>query len=173
MTSPNKWFPVRPDGLPMPQTVSDTEFILRNIAHSETVGLDIPDTYLQNMRYVYPGSLTRDTINTMRKDEFDDWKREQRIRRGDVCPSKKWWQDLNSGRRYERGVSDHLDQTIIERNNFASGWFNAKCNARPGGAPFRNPYDEEVYNPDLYESRVPANGEYINKHYHYSIYDLH
>ena len=183
-----KLWPLKPDGwfvkndcpkLPhYSSPISDDEFVMRNVAISNQQGLDIPDTYLGNMKYVYPGSITRDVAMSMSKDELEDWQRQERIRRGDVCPSTKWWQDLNSGRHgYARGFDDSLDQSIDERNNFVSGWFNAKCgSSAPGGCPYRNPYQEEKcsnpYDPDLYDQRnIPMNN-LSGKHYFYSLYDL-
>lgn len=167
--------------------VTDDEFLMRNIQFTEEKGVDIPDQYLTSA-YVYPGNLTRDVAMSMGKDEYEDWRRQERTRRGNVCPSAKWWQDLNSGRRYYRGISDDLDQTMNERNNFASGWFNAKCVNKEtmagSSVPYRNPYVENIscgndpytnrkfYNPDVSgQQRIPMNN-LGSKHYYYSIYDL-
>jgi hypothetical protein len=63
------------------------------------------------------------------------------VARRNVYP-QKYWQDLNRGRYYARGLSDDLDLTLSEQNNFASGWYNAKEGILAGAAPYRNPYCE-------------------------------
>lgn len=160
---------------------TDTEFLLRNIQYSSENGLDIPNHFLSN-DYIYPGNLTRDVAMSMATDEFDDWRNQERIRRGDVCPSAKWWNDLNSGRRYYRGISDSMDNTIYERNNFPSGWFNAKCAnpiTQPGNTvPYRNPYVEnqvcgnQPFNPDTAGAQTLPMNNLGTKHYFYSITEL-
>lgn len=178
MTSSSGWHPnnLLPHYSP---ALTNDAFVERNIQMSEMGGLDIPDTFLHNNRYIYPGSLTRDVEMTMKKDEYQDWQAERRQMRGDVCPSSKWWQDLNKRHGMSRGFSDNLDSSMRERNNFASGWFNAKCGqkfgAGPGQVPYRNPYVEnkcETYNPDMYDQRPTPMNNLSGKHYFYSIYDL-
>lgn len=178
MANCNKWFPTRPDNfrgegcpkLPHYDTpLSDHQFIMRNIALSESrhshgdIG---EDTHDYSKEYDMD-SFSRDVLMSMKKEDQEDWYREQRVRRGDICPSTKWWQDLNSGRRYARGVDDGLDHTINERNNFASGWLNAKYGRSPGGAPYRNTYDPDAYR----EPTVPMNN-FGARHYFYSLHDL-
>ena len=158
--------------------INDDMFIQRNIQLASSSTLDIPDYFLSSHRYIYPGELTRDVAATMTKNDYEDWKRQERIRRGEVCPGDKFWNDLNTGRTgYERGTSDNMDHTIYERNNFGSGWLNAKCGGGfPGACPYRNPNIENLcmpsYNPDKYIDRVVPMNNFGSKHYFYSLHDI-
>ena len=130
--------------------VSDDDFVERNILLSNSSG----EVYnpLTGINASYPGGceeLARQERNTLKPCERIDYDEQERLaRRWDF--KKRFWQDLNSGRWYARGLSDNLDETIAERNNFVSGWLNAKNGELAGAAPFRDPYCEthKPYNPN-------------------------
>ena len=156
--------------------ISDGNFIARNIAlHDMSSSVwdpltDINSTYAGGCcdQYLaaYPGGNAglqideEDTMGPCLRAEFD--RQECQARRWNY--DKYFWQDLNQGRFYARGLSDDLDDTIAERNNFSSGWYNGKSGTKPGGAPYRNPYDsgyhtngstdDEPYNPQKYRRPV-------------------
>lgn len=157
--------------------VSDNEFVERNILLSTTSGekfsvldganADVLGGYdaYDGVNSMYPGGSSkfaedeRDTMPPCQRAEYD---RQEVVARRGVYP-QKYWQDLNRGRHYARGLSDDLDLTMSEQNNFASGWYNAKEGILAGAAPYRNPYCENgLYMPenkdeaDLYCRTHPA-----------------
>lgn len=159
--------------------ITDEDFVERNIQMSDN--FDYPfDPMEQLPHYVYPGDLAYDESKTLPKCEYKEWERQQDVARYNALPTK-FWQDLNTGRRgYARNLSDNLDLTMNERNNFASGWWNAlnkddrNPNTTPGGAPWRNPYLENhvPYDPQKYRAPLVTNTALGNRQYFYSIYDL-
>ena len=155
--------------------ITDQDFVERNIQMSNDDGVSFDPTE-QLPRYVYPGNLALDESKTMAKCDYDEWLRQEDVaRRGNLAT--KFWQDLNTGRRgMARGLSDGLDLTIEERNNFPSGWFNAKMQygGTPGGTPWRDPYLENhvPIDPMKYRTPLVTNTSLGNRHYFYSIYDL-
>lgn len=160
---------------PMPHytmPITDQDFVQRNIQLSnENGGIDMMDTLHQ---YVYPGSLQEDEVRSMKKCEYDEWVRQEDQARRNVFPTK-FWQDLNAGRRgYARGLSDNLDETVLERNNVPRGWINGVAGGVPGNAPYYQAYEENHTPVDPMNYRKPlvnmtAMG---NRHYFYSTYDL-
>lgn len=147
--------------------ISDGNFVARNIALTDMSDspwnplTDINSTYAggccNQYSAAYPGGsaqLSKDEEDTMGPCEKTEFERQEDV-------ARRWkydnyfWQDLNQGRQYARGLSDNLDETIAERNNFTSGWYNGKEGMLPGDAPYRNPYCENhpPYNP--YEYRKP------------------
>jgi hypothetical protein len=152
--------------------ITDQDFVQRNIQLSnQGDGIDMMDTLHQ---YVYPGDLAEDEAKSMKKCEYDEWVRQEDVARRSVMPNK-FWQDLNTGRRgYARGLSDNLDDTILERNNVPSGWFNGKCGIVPGGAPYYQAYLEnhEPVDPMNYRKPIVNMTSMGNRHYFYSTYDL-
>ena len=136
--------------------VSDDDFVERNILLSETSGekfsvldgvnSDVPGGYskFKGVNAAYPGGcpqLAEDERNTMPPCQRMEYDRQEAVARRGVYP-QKYWQDLNQGRHYARGLSDDLDLTMSEQNNFSSGWYNGKEGLLPGAAPYRNPYCE-------------------------------
>jgi len=158
--------------------ITDQDFINRNIElTNEGTGIDPMDT-LYTERYVGDMDWVEAESKTMSKCDYQEWKRQEDIARRNIMPTK-FWQDLNQGRRgYARGLSDDLDLTIEERNNFASGWYNAKTKdsyqVQPGGAPYRRPYMElkEPVNPMNYRRPITNNVSLGNRKYFWDIYSL-
>ena len=150
-----------------PKIISDGNFVARNIALTDMASSSWDPLTEMNSTYsggccdqysaAYPGGkegLVKDEINTMGPCEKDDFERQEKVaRRWDY--DKRFWQDLNGGRFYARGLDDNLDETVAERNNTVSGWINAKEGFFAGAAPYRNPYCENnpAFNPDKY--RLP------------------
>ncbi len=152
--------------------ISDGDFVERNIELSnQGTGIDTMDTLHQ---YIYPGSLEYDESKTLSKCEYAEWKRQEDQARRNIMPTK-FWQDLNAGRQgYARGLSDNLDETMIGRNNWPSGWINGVSGAIPGDKPWRDPYLENYtpIDPMNYRKPIVNNATMGNRHYFYSIYDL-
>ena len=144
-----------------PKIISDNSFVKRNIDLSDLSGSSWDPLTQINSTYggscCYPGGcdqLATDERNTMSKCQRLEYNRQEKVARRNVYP-EKYWQDLNTGRWYQRGLDDNLDDTIAERNNTVSGFYNAKHGIAPGDAPFRNPYCEnmpEPFNPDQYRA---------------------
>ena len=152
--------------------ITDQDFVVRNIELSnQGTGIDVMDTLHQ---YVYPGDLAYDESQTMKKCEYAEWTRQEDQARRCIYPDK-FWQDLNQGRRgYARGLSDNLDETIIGRNNWPSGWINGVAGAIPGDCPYRDPYLENhtPIDPMNYRKPIVDNATMGNRHYFYSIHDM-
>ena len=151
--------------------ISDQDFVNRNIELSNQGGsMDMMDTLNQ---YTYPGDLAHDEARTMKKDEYEEWTRQEDVARRNTYPSK-YWQDLNRGRHYARGLDDTLDLTNNERNNWASGWINGMSGAAPGSRAYRDPYEENhtAQDPMNYRRPFVSNATMGSRHYFYSIYDL-
>lgn len=90
-------------------STSDDEFIERNITLSKIGGVNSS----------YPGGvsqLAEDEKNTMGTHERREYDRQEIVARREV--PQKYWQDLNRGRHYVRGVSDDLDHTFAESVNY-------------------------------------------------------
>ena len=135
------------------QSLSDDDFVTRNIMLTNSSGEEYNP--LNEINTSYPGGCEelakqeRDTLTGCLRNEYD--RQEQVARRWDF--KDRFWQDLNNGRWYARGLSDNLDETIAERNNAAVGWLNAVNDGEfPGDAPFRDPYctEHKAYDPYCY-----------------------
>ncbi len=103
-------------------TVSDDDFIHRNVELSELCNKR-PDSLDQLPQYRYGGNLAEDELRALPAYQYDAYVQESNVARR----SKRsyWYNDGTTGRHYARGLDDGMDHTINERNNFASGWFNA------------------------------------------------
>ena len=133
--------------IPLPHyssPISDADFVLRNIALTNTSGEEYSP--LNNLITSYPGggaALAEEERNTMPKCKRAEYDRQEaQARRWNY--NKYYYQDLNQGRFYARGLSDDLDLTLSEANNTTSGWYNGLYGIAPGQAPYRDPRCSDI-----------------------------
>lgn len=126
--------------------------------------IDDPDNYEADI------DIKQEMFDSLSPGEKKEIMEEQHKRRAGFNPDTKFYQNLSKGRNMERIKSDMLDHTIIESNNTARGWNNAKNGNFPGYVPYRNEKcDPNVFQMTDYKS-APSHSFGTKKSFH-SLHD--